>query len=329
MFVIQTILSDNRFILTISIIGITTLYLIRKWISGGVCKQTADLHGKIVLITGANTGIGKETARALALLGATLVLACRDEKKSQKAIQELKVYTKNPNIEYMALDLSDLESVRTFAQNFKRKYSNLHILINNAGIMALPNRKTTKQGVEMQFGVNHLGHFLLTALLIDVMKKSSPGRIINLSSMAHKVGHINFDNLNSEKSYGSVSAYGQSKLSIVLFARELNKKLEHHQIKVVSIHPGVVNTELARYILEIWYFKLIRYLIYPLYIFFHKTAWQGAQTSIYCAVCSHEELLRGGYYADCVIASTTNEAKNDDISRRLWERSEELIGQKF
>jgi len=230
----------------------------------------------------------------------------------------------------MKLDLNDLSSVRQFAQEFKKKYQNLHILINNAGIMMLPNRETTKDGIEKQFGVNHIGHFLLTNLLLDVMKKSTPARIINVSSNGHLLfGHMNFEDLQSTKSYASIGAYGQSKLANVMFTRELNKRLESKGIKSVSLHPGAVSTELARHVLEAWYMKIVFALSTPLRYYMFKNALQGAQTSIYCAVSGFDELKGGEYYADCKPNKMNKEARNNEFANKLWEVSEELVGQKF
>lgn len=153
----------------------------------------------------------------------------------------------------MALDLNDLNSVKEFAANFNQKYEKLDILLNNAGIMALPERKTTAQGYEMQFGVNHVGHFLLTKLLLDKVKAAPEGRIVNLSSLAHETGKMNFDDIHHEKSYVPWEVYSQSKLSNILFTRELDKRLKKEgvsHVKVCALHPGVVRTELGRYMFE-------------------------------------------------------------------------------
>ncbi|KAG1678818.1 Retinol dehydrogenase 11 [Nymphon striatum] len=185
------------------------------------------LDGKVVIITGANTGIGKETAKDLAIRGAKVILACRDLEKAKKSVDDL-TKDSNLNAENFAihkLDLASLNSVRQFATEILKEYENIHILINNAGIMMCPEWKT-EDGFEMQFGVNHLGHVLLTNLLLERIKKSAPSRIVIVSSLAHKYGKINFDDLNMEKGYSAGKAYSQSKLANILFAKELASRLE-------------------------------------------------------------------------------------------------------
>jgi len=222
-----------------------------------------------------------------------------------------------------------MASIRAFADEFKQKYQQLHILINNAGIAMLPNRAETKDGFEAQFGTNHLGHFLLTSLLVDVLKKSAPSRVVNVSSKANIRGHINFEDLMWNQSYSPYRAYGQSKLANILFSKSLNQKLESSGVKVVSLHPGVIKTELLRYMTEAWYMKLlVAVVLSPLY-YFGKSTKQGAQTSIYCAICDHSELKGGEYYVDCKPAKANPEAEYDDVAKALWENSEVLVKQKF
>mmetsp|Transcript_22955 Transcript_22955/g.19916 ORF Transcript_22955/g.19916 Transcript_22955/m.19916 type:complete len:281 (+) Transcript_22955:56-898(+) len=229
--------------------GLALLTLGKIYFNGGVSKSKQDLKGQVIIITGANTGIGKETAIALARQGATLVLACRDSSRTLPVVDEIKKLTNNQNIEFMFLDLSNLKSVMYFAEAFKAKYSQLNMLINNAGIMRLPIRKFTRDGYEMQFGVNHLGHFYLTNLLTDLLKKSAPSRVINVSSLAHTRGSMNFEDINLEKCYEAGPAYAQSKLANVLFTKEYAKLHKDDNIKAVALHPGVVRTELARHMM--------------------------------------------------------------------------------
>lgn len=178
-----------------------------------------------MLITGANTGIGKETAIDLAKRGAKIIIACRDMEKAEAAVKEIIDKSDNQNVICKKLDLADIKSIREFAEGINRDEPNLNILINNAGVMVCPYGKTA-DGFEMQFGVNHLGHFLLTHLLLDLIKRSAPARIVTVSSMAHSWGVINLDDINSEKSYGKSAAYSQSKLANVLFTHSLAKRLE-------------------------------------------------------------------------------------------------------
>ncbi|XP_070577917.1 retinol dehydrogenase 13-like [Ptychodera flava] len=296
------------------------MYYLRKYFKGGVCTSKARLDGKTVIITGSNTGIGKETAKDLAARGARVILACRDLEKASKAAEEVKLSSKNENVVVKKLDLSSLQSVRDFAKEIQTEESRLDILINNAGVMACPHMKT-QDGYELQLGVNHLGHFLLTNLLLDLLKKSSPSRIINVSSKAHENGKINFDDINSEKGYSKFSAYSQSKLANVLFTRELSRKLEGTGVTVNSLHPGVVKTELGRHFgkLALFAMNVMAYIVL-------KDPVDGAQTSIHCAVDEGLKDVTGLYFSDCVPKEPTLPAKSDEIAERLWKVSAELVG---
>ncbi len=314
----------------VGIVGFTGLLLNRKYFAGGVCRITKDLTDQVAIVTGSNTGIGKETARVLASMGASVVLACRDETKTKVVVEELKKDTKNERIEFIKLDLTDLQSVKNFAEEFKRKYQKLNILVNNAGVMAVPDRRTTKDGFELQFGTNHLGHFYLTTLLIDLIKKGAPSRIINLSSLAHYSGKMNWEDLNAEKGYGMQSAYSQSKLANVLFSKELQRRYGDLNIKAVSVHPGVVTTELTRYMNEKWYIKGVMKIIgEPFMKIFGKSPLEGAQTSLYCALEDFDKLQGGAYYTDCKVKGESREARNEENAKKLWEASEKLIASKI
>ncbi|XP_022070631.2 retinol dehydrogenase 12-like [Acanthochromis polyacanthus] len=272
------------------------------------------LDGKTVLITGANTGIGKETAKDLAKRGARVIIACRDMEKAQEAMKEVIETSGNDNVKCMKLDLSDTKSIREFAEAFNRDEPKLNILINNAGVMICPYGKTA-DGFETQIGVNHLGHFLLTHLLFDLIKRSAPARIVIVSSVAHVLGSINLEDLNSEKSYDKARAYSQSKLANVLFSRSLAKRLEGTGVTTYSLHPGAVKTDLQRHAKGGWSFLLS--LSRP----FFKNAVQGAQTSIYCAVEPSLENETGLYYSDCARTSCSSAGKDDDMAQKLWELS--------
>jgi protochlorophyllide reductase len=204
-----------------------------------------DMTGKVVIITGANSGLGLESTKALAAKGATVVMACRSLGKAEQAKAEVLQQTPNARLDVMALDNASLESVRAFAEAFKAKYERLDILLNNAGVMAIP-RTETKDGFEMQLGVNHLAHFALTGLLLDLLTNTPGARVHSTSSSAAFGGSINFADLMGEKAYSRWTAYGQSKLANALFATELNRRLKAagHNTLANSSHPGLVMTNL-------------------------------------------------------------------------------------
>ncbi|XP_048267534.1 retinol dehydrogenase 12-like isoform X2 [Bombus affinis] len=300
------------------------------------CNNNVRLIGKTVIITGANCGIGKETARDIYRRGARVILACRDINKATEAVNDIKETTssageKNPEdkpgqLVICQLDLSSLTSVKNCAQHLLKTEPAIHILINNAGVFLHPFEKT-ENGFETHIQVNHLAHFLLTLLLLPRIIESGPGcRIINVSSAAHLGGNIHFEDLNLERSYSPVRAYCQSKLANILFTKELNKMLiaEIQGIHVYSLHPGVVKTELCRY-MDASFFRgmtsIVR-LIQP----FMKTAEQGAQTTLYCAVDENAGKESGLYYDNCRTARPSSKACNTELATRLWKRSCELLG---
>ena len=225
------------------------LWMARVYFVGGVCRSKAKLDGKTVIITGANTGIGKETAIDLAKRNARVILACRSQEKGKKAEVDVRRGSGNNNVHFRQLDLSSFTSIRKFAKEVLEEESRVDILINNAGVMYCPYSKT-EDGFETQFGVNHLGHFLLTNLLLDKIKQAPEGRIVNLSSRAHTLclSPLNLDTVNSKDNYNSYTAYFKSKLANVLFTKALNKRLEGTSVTTNAVHPGTVDTELARHL---------------------------------------------------------------------------------
>jgi NAD(P)-dependent dehydrogenase (short-subunit alcohol dehydrogenase family) len=303
--------------------AVTGLIVLRRYFGGGVCHSQKTLDGKTVIITGANTGIGLETSIDLAKRNARIIMACRDKQRGMKACSEAKQRSGSDNIVFHQLDLADMKSVQSFAAKVLEEEPHIHILINNAGVMMCPYSKT-KDGFEMQFGVNHLGHFLLTSLLLDRLKQDAPSRIINVSSLAHEYGAMNFDDLMSEKSYNRFSAYSQSKLANVLFSRELAKRLEGTSVTVCSLHPGSVRTELARHVTSSLWLGIVYVLAYPFFMISSKSAWQGAQTNIYCAVAEELEGVSGLYYSDCAEKKLKPHALDDAVAKKLWEVSEQL-----
>lgn len=212
---------------------------------GGQYKKETRIDGKVVVITGANSGIGKETAIDLAKRGGKVYIACRNQQRGEDALKEIKDISGSNDVHFLQLDLSSMESIRQFSKKFHELETQLNILINNAGVMACP-KALTKDGFEIQIGTNHMGHFLLTNLLLDLLKQSSPSRVVVVSSLFHWYGRINKEDLNSEKSYWKWLAYGQSKLANILFTRELSRKLEGTGVTANVLHPGAVKTELMK-----------------------------------------------------------------------------------
>ncbi|XP_008311776.1 retinol dehydrogenase 12 [Cynoglossus semilaevis] len=302
---------------------VTTLLIlfapyIRKYASGGVCTSTSRLDGKTVLITGANTGIGKETARDLTMRGARVIMACRDVEKGEEAAASIRAADPKAQLEVRRLDLADTCSIRAFAKEFLRDFDHLHILINNAGVMMCPYTKTA-DGFEMHIGVNHLGHFLLTYLLIGLLKRSAPARIVVVSSLAHYFGWIRFHDLHSQGSYNGGLAYCQSKVANLLFARELAQRLKGTNVTVNALHPGTVNSDLTRH-------STLMMIFMSLFSIFIKTPREGAQTTIYCAVAEELHSVSGKYFSDCAPASVAPQGRNDQTAKRLWDVSCELLG---
>nr|XP_020462139.1 retinol dehydrogenase 12-like [Monopterus albus] len=284
-----------------------------KWFSD------VRLEGKTAIVTGANAGIGKETAKDLAGRGARVILACRDMAKGERAAHDIVREVKEAKVVVMQLDLADIKSIYQFAENISNTETALHYLINNAGVAMCPFAKTV-DGFEMQFGVNHLGHFLLTFLLLNLLKHSAPSQVINVSSVAHMMGKIQFDDLSGERNYHPVRAYAQSKLANILFTKELARRTEDTGVSVFSLHPGVVQSDLWRH-----QHQCIQ-LAVKIFRIFTKTTVEGAQTTIYCAVEPGLECQSGGYFSDCAPARCSRAASDDDLAQKLWEISCSMLG---
>ena len=301
--------------------AVAVLFAGRRFFQGPRCNSSKGLKGKTAVITGGNTGIGKETAIDLARRGARVIIGCRNLEKGKAALKEIHERSGSTDVFLLKIDLASLDSVRKFADNILNSEPRLDILINNAGVMACDYQKT-EDGFEMQFGTNHLGHFLLTMLLLDLIKKSEPSRIINVSSSAHAMGSgkINFDDIHWEKNYSAWPAYFNSKLANVLFTRELSKRLEGSHVTANSLHPGAVSTDLQRHSF------LSSTLVAPLRWYLFKDAEQGSQTTIYCAVAEEMEGVSGKYLADCAIKEPCKGAQDDDAAKKLWDLSLKLVG---
>ncbi|KAL1457904.1 hypothetical protein WDU94_008084 [Cyamophila willieti] len=309
-------------IVVLSAVGslITGSILVKDMIGGVKYEEDVSARGKIVVVTGANSGIGKATARELARRKAKVIMACRDLEKCEKARKEIIAESKNKYVVCKQCDLASQESIRAFAQEVKKESKKIHILVNNAGISEC-RKMLTRELIEMQLGVNHMGHFLLTMLLLDKLKDSAPSRIVNVSSVAHKRGTIDKEDLNSEKSYDKSKAYTQSKLANVLFTRELARRLEGTGVTVNAVHPGIVNTDILRHssFYDSW---LSTVVLKPILWLFIKSPHQGAQTSVYAALDPSLEGVSGKYFAECREAEISPDAEDDTLARWLWLVSE-------
>lgn len=276
------------------------------------------MKGKTVLITGATSGIGKETAMALAKRGATIVFTTRDLEAGKLVRQDLIKRSNNKNIHVLFCDLASFDSIRNCCTEFLDKFDELDILINNAGIWD-HTRRESKDGIENIFATNHLAPFLMTGLLMDTIKKSAPSRIINLTSGLH-YGTINFDDIEFKNKFKGIKAYRQSKLCNILFTRLLAKKLKGTKVTVNCANPGMTKTNLARdssrFSRSI--FKMLS-----------KPVGKGAATSIYLAVSPEVENVTGEYFSKCQISKSSKESHDMALAKRLWTLSEEYIGSKF
>jgi len=275
-----------------------------------------DMTGKTCIVTGGNSGIGKATALGLARMGATVVIVSRGEEKGEAALADIIAKSGNRSIELMLADMSSQDSVRTLASDFKARHERLHLLVNNAGVY-LTRRNTTVDGLESTFATNHLGPFLLTSLLLDLLEASAPSRIVNVSSDAHNGAKIDFEDLQGQKKFSGWHAYGQSKLAMILFTHELAKKLDGKGVTVNSAHPGVVRTNFANNNgLVTFGFRLMRpFFISP------KTA---AKRILYVATSPDLEGVTGKYFNKMREARSSQESYDDNSAKRLWQMSEQL-----
>ncbi len=281
------------------------------------------MKDKVVLITGGNDGIGKATACELAEQGASVIIAGRNETKAEKAVALIKEKSNNDQVYFLPCDLSSFASIRRAAEVFNRQFPRLDILINNAGVFS-GELEFTKEGYELQFGVNHLGHFLLTHLLLDQLKEAPSARIINVSSVAYLHGKIDFDNLKGEKgpkAFRGLKAYAQSKLANVLFTREFSRRFSG--ITANALHPGVVRTGFGAKTSK-WSMRLLWLLWQP----FMRSPEKGAATSVYLATADRLEGVTGQFFDERGCCRRPARCgKNDMMAKQLWRYSEEAIAQ--
>ena len=292
--------------------------VINKKFESDTVQNNSWIKGKTCLITGANTGIGKETAKQLAALGTHIIMVCRNQGKGKKARDEIILTTKNDNIELLICDLSSLKEVKRFSEEFVKNYSSLHVLINNAGVFHM-KRTITSDGYESTFAVNYLAHLYLTKLLLPLLKKNSSSRIVNLSSDIHQYFKIKIKDPLSEKRYNGRQAYSNSKTAMILFTHKLARELKDTGIGVNAVSPGHVNTQMTTDGFPKWFIKISSFMLRG------QTPEQGAETSVYVASSNNLVDVTGKYFIkgkEKETAKMTQDLKNQDC---LWTLSEKLI----
>ena len=277
------------------------------------------MQDRICLITGGTNGIGKSTAQGLARLGATVVIVGRDAQKTSQVVAEIRSATGNPNVNSLLADLSSQQEVRRLASDFKRKYSQLHVLLNNAG-GTFTTWQLSVDGIEMTLALNHLAYFLLTNLLLDTLEANAPARIINVSSGAHARGKIDFDNLQGERSYSGFGPYGNSKLANILFTMELARRLEGTGVIVNALHPGLTSTGFGKN--NPGLLMNIMGIVIPLIA---RSPEKGAATSIYLASSPEVQSITGKYFVDCKVAQPAPQATDMAVAKKLWDVSAEMV----
>jgi NAD(P)-dependent dehydrogenase (short-subunit alcohol dehydrogenase family) len=298
-------------------------------------QQMPSQQGRLAIVTGANSGIGYQTARYLARAGATVILACRSAAKGEAARARIVAENAAAKIEVRALDVADLDSVRRFAAEFLSEGKPLDLLINNAGVMAIPERRTTPQGFEMQFGTNHLGHFALTGLLLPALLRQPKSRVVTVASIAHKGGKLNFDDLNGERGYDPRGAYQQSKLANLVFGLEFDRRLRAHSANTTSViaHPGVAVTNIISNGMGTGMKSRIVGALLPLVA---QSDDRGSWPLVYASTSS--EVHGGGYYGPDGIAEIKGmpvevkpkpQALDPAAAKRLWDVSETLTGVRY
>ncbi len=279
-----------------------------------------DMQGKVCLVTGATSGIGQVTARELAKRGATVVVVGRSRQKAAATVDEIKSRTGNENVEYLLADLSSQQEIWGLASEFKARYDRLDVLVNNAGAV-FSEYGETEDGIERTFAVNHLNYFLLTNLLLDLLKAGAPSRIINVASGAHQGAELDFEDLGTKRNYGFMRAYGRSKLANIMFTYELARRLDGTGVTANALHPGAVATNFGSNN-AVWYARPIL----ALFRLFATTAEKGAETSIYLASSPEVEGVTGQYFANKKSVSSSKASYEEEAARGLWRISEDMTG---
>ena len=273
--------------------------------------------GKVCIVTGANSGIGKATAFTLAKKGATVVMIFRSQERGAAAQIDIISQTGNHNVDLMIADLSSQQDIRDLAREFKSRYTRLDVLINNAGGM-FSQRRISVDGFEYTFALNHLAYFLLTNLLLDRLQSSAPSRVVNVASGVERMGKINFDDLQSEHNYREMTAYSQSKLANVMFTYELANRVRRTGLTVNAVNPGLVRTNFLSE--SSWY---LRWAVTPI-TWFGRSAAKGAETVVYLASSPDVQRINGQYFVDKVSVNSSEQSYNKRIAQHLWDVSERL-----
>jgi NAD(P)-dependent dehydrogenase (short-subunit alcohol dehydrogenase family) len=278
------------------------------------------MQGKVCVVTGANSGIGKATTLGLAHMGATVVMVCRDQTRGEEAQNEIKMISGNETIDLILADLTSQESIRQLAENIQQHYQQLHVLINNAGVVNLTRRETS-DGFETMFAVNYLAPFLLTNLLLEKLKASAPARIINVSSDSHQAGYIKMDDLQSVKQYKFMRSYGQSKLALVLFTYELARRLQGTGVTANCLHPGFVATNIGQNGVG----SIGRGITKLIFSILGISPEEGAKTSIYLASSPEIEGVTGKYFTKSIPVRSAPISYDETLQRQLWEETAQLV----
>ncbi|MBV9230503.1 MAG: SDR family oxidoreductase [Chloroflexi bacterium] len=279
-----------------------------------------SMQGKICMVTGATSGLGKATALGLAQMGATVVVVSRDRARGEAVQSEIKTKSGNDSVDLLLADLSSQQSIRQLVENFQQRYTQLHVLINNAGLFML-KRQETVDGLEMTFAVNYLAPFLLTNLLLDMLKASTPARIVNVSSDSHETGYIKMDDLQGKKHFNFWRAYGQSKLALVLFTYELARKLEGTGVTANSLHPGFVATNIGQNGVGF----VGRVAAKFIFSFLGMSPEEGAKTQLYLASSPDVEGVTGKYFVKSIPVRSVPISYDEALQQQLWEASTKLV----
>ncbi|XP_050343814.1 retinol dehydrogenase 11-like [Nymphalis io] len=275
--------------------------------------------GKVVIVTGANSGIGFEAAKDLAQRGAFVIAACRNVDKGSNVVKKIINLSNNKDVYFIQLDLASFASIKKFVDKIFKSVSRVDILINNAGVYTTSNNKT-EDGFSIGMQVNYLGPFLLTSLLLPILRKSTPSRIVNVSSMLYQFGRINFKDIESNRSLNAFATYCNAKLCTILMTVELHRRLQGTGVTVNCLHPGMVNTEMIDSVNIIFIKEILK-----IFKIFFKTSWEGAQTTIYLSVSPDVENVSGCYFKDCRIANVKPKAQELVVAQKLWDISEKNV----